>query len=177
MSYMQLIEVAVVAAFREAGVTLARIREAREYIKTQVESEYPFSDYKFKTDGKSLLMDYAQLEGKNGRGKLLELNKKGQLAWSSVLDARLQEFEYDKEEGLVLRWHLAGIDSSVVIDPRISFGTPTVKGTPTWAIKGRWEAGDQIEEIADDFRLSGELVCQALDFEQVKHGAQKTWVS
>jgi uncharacterized protein (DUF433 family) len=177
LSYLQLIEVAVVAAFRESGVSLQRIREAREYIKNQVQSEYPFADYKFKTDGKTLLMDYTQLEGKQGRGKLLELNKKGQLAWSAMLDARLREFDYDKKERMVLRWHLAGEESSVVIDPRIAFGAPAVKGTPTWVIKGRWAAGEQIDEIADDFGLKEEIVKQALNFEKIDVGQSKGWVN
>jgi uncharacterized protein (DUF433 family) len=175
LSYMQLIELAVVAAFRDSGVTLQRIFEAREFIKNQFESEYPFADYRFKTDGKVLLMDYSQVDPKRGKGKLLELNKHGQLAWEAVLDARLREFDYDKKARLVLRWHVAGPSSSIVIDPRLSFGAPTVRGTPTWAIKGRWIAGEQIDQIADDFGLKEESVFQALQFEGINVGSPKAW--
>src|ERR1043166_9926754 len=41
LSSMQLIEVAVVAAFRKAGVSLKRIRAAREYAARHLKSEYP----------------------------------------------------------------------------------------------------------------------------------------
>lgn len=175
LSYMQLIELAVVAAFRDSGVTLRRIFEAREFIKNQFESEYPFADYRFKTDGKVLLMDYSQVDKKRGKGKLLEVNKHGQLAWEAILEARLREFDYDKREKLVLRWHVAGPQSPIVIDPRLSFGAPTIKGTPTWAIKGRWTAGEQIDQIADDFGLKEEAVFQALQFEGVNVGPKKAW--
>jgi uncharacterized protein (DUF433 family) len=175
LSYMQLIELAVVAAFRESGVPLKRIVEAREYLKNQVRSEYPFADYKFKTDGKTLLMDYSQLDKDTGNGKLLELNKKGQLAWSDILDIRLREFDYGKRERVVLTWHVGGPESSIVIDPRFSFGAPTIKGTPTWAIKGRWLAGESVEEIADDFGLKEDVIFQALQFEGINAGLGKVW--
>src|SRR5215218_10175175 len=45
LSYMQLIEVAVVAAFRKMNVPLKRIRAAREYAKRSLRSEYPFAEY------------------------------------------------------------------------------------------------------------------------------------
>ena len=48
LSYMQLIEVAVVAAFRRVGVPLKRIRAAREYAARTLKSEFPFAEYKFK---------------------------------------------------------------------------------------------------------------------------------
>src|SRR5690348_12874348 len=70
LSYLQLVEVAVVAAFREWGVTLQKIRAAREYIRTEFKTEFPFAAYRFKTDGKSLLLDYQQIQGKRGKGKL-----------------------------------------------------------------------------------------------------------
>jgi DNA-binding transcriptional MerR regulator len=39
LSYLQLIEVAVVAAFRKAGVTLKEIRAAREYVAKELKAE------------------------------------------------------------------------------------------------------------------------------------------
>ncbi len=172
LSYMQLIEIAVVAAFRKAGVRLKEIRSARAYLQKQIESEYPFAEYKFKSDGKALLMDYAQIEAKDASGKLIELNKHGQLAWSEVLN-RLKEFEYDSKRKFVSQWHLA---DPIVIDPRISFGAPTVSGTPTWAIRDRWFAKEAVDEIADDFDLSQKQVIAALKFEGIKAGRHGAWV-
>ena len=56
----------------------------------------------------------------------------------------------------------------VSIDPRISFGAPIVKGVPTWAIKGRYEAGEGIGDICEDFDLKREEVCHGLDFEGIQ---------
>jgi uncharacterized protein (DUF433 family) len=165
LSYLQLIEVAVVAAFRKAGIRLPEIRAARDYVQRTLKSEYPFAEYRFKTEGKSLWLDYQQVEGEAGRGKLLKANQAGQLAWRDII-GRLNEFEYE-HEGIVIRWHVAGSSSPIIIDPRVSFGAPAVDGTPTWIIKGRWNAGESPSEIAEDFGLEREQVRKALDFEGV----------
>jgi hypothetical protein len=97
LSYMQLIEVAVVAALRKEGVPLRRIRDAREYLEKNLKSEFPFAEYRLKNDGQRLFMDFAQAVGpKRGRGKLLRPDQQGQLAWEAVI-GRLREFEYETQ--------------------------------------------------------------------------------
>ncbi|MGA7455028.1 MAG: DUF433 domain-containing protein [Rhodoplanes sp.] len=166
LSYMQLIEVAVVAAFRRVGVPLKRIRAAREYAARTLKSEFPFAEYKFKEEGKHLWLDSEQIDVEPGT--VLSADQGGQLAWESVI-GRLREFEYEKD-GIVLRWHVAGTSKPIIIDPRISFGAPTVRGTPTWVIRGRWDAGESDSDIADDFGLKKEEVREALKFEGVVPG-------
>ena len=164
LSYLQLIELAVVAAARESGVPLWAIREAREYMRKQFGADFPFAQYRFKTDGKKLWIDYIDVIGKNGKGKLLEVSGKGQLAWSEIIGL-LRQFEYDKKLGLAVRWHVAGLNSPVIIDPRIRFGAPSVDGVPTRLLAARWSAGETPEEIADDFSMTERAVIAALEFE------------
>lgn len=166
LSYLQLIEVAVVSSFRKAGVSLAKIKAAREYLSKQLEAEFPFALYKFKTDGKELWMDYAQFEASAGDKTLLVASQKGQLAWPDII-GRLQEFDYENDNGLAIRWHLAGRDKNVVIDPRLQFGAPSVEGVATWAFKGRWVAGEELDDIADDFGVTNSDVIAALQFEGI----------
>lgn len=166
LSYLQLIEVAVVSSFRKAGVTLKKIAAAREYLAKQLEAEFPFAEYRFKTDGKDLWMDYAQFEASAGDKTLLAASQGGQLAWGDII-GRLQEFDYENDCGLAIRWHVAGRDANVIIDPRIQFGAPSVEGVATWAFKGRWKAGEEIDDIADDFGVANIDVLAALHFEEV----------
>jgi uncharacterized protein (DUF433 family) len=176
LSYLELVEVAVVAALRNQGVALSRIRDARGYLASTLKSEYPFAQYRFKTDGRRLFIDFADVVGpRRGFGKLLRPDQQGQLAWESVI-GRLTEFDYEGGRGVVIRWHLAGSDSAVVIDPRISFGSPMVKGVATWAIKGRWTAGEPPDEIADDFGLHEKDVVDALLFEGVGDDQLGKWL-
>jgi hypothetical protein len=135
---MQLIELAVVAAFRKAGVTLKGIRASRDYVSKEFKSEFPFAEYRFKSDGKRLLMDYQQVAGEKGRGTLLRPDQEGQLAWEEII-GRLEEFEYERR-GIVVRWRVAGPDSPIVIDPRIAFGAPSVRGTPSSILTGVLES-------------------------------------
>jgi len=172
LSYLQLVEVAIVAAATKAGVKLATIRATREYMSRQFEADFPFAEYRFKTDGKSLFIDYIDVIGRDGDGKLLEASGKGQLAWSNII-GRLQEFDY--EDDLATRWHVAGKRSAVIIDPRIQFGRPSVRGVPTWIIAARSEAGEDIAYIARDFGVPKSAIADALAFEGVGSETAKAW--
>ncbi len=167
LSYLQLIEVGVVSAMRKAKVSLQRIRAAREYLSEEFDSPFPFAQYRFKTDGKSLFMDYDQIVPAD-KEKLLDVNELGQLAWTPILSDLLQEFEYDSELGTVLRWKVDGVESPIRIDPRIAFGSPHVGGIPTWVLRDRWHSGEGIGDIAEDYELSDDLVATALRFEHIE---------
>jgi len=166
LSYMQLIEVAVVAAFGNAGHSIKHIRETREYVVKQFESEFHFVEYRFKSYGKRLVMDCQQIEGESGKGKVLRPDPDGQLAWEVIL-GRLNEFEYE-HQGIIIRWHVTGPKSPIVIDHRIAFGAPNIKWTPTWSVSGRWNAGESVRDIADDFDLDLKDVREALMFEGIQ---------
>lgn len=167
LSYLQLIEVGVVAAMRKSGVTLKKIRQAREYLCAEFKVDFPFARYRFKTDGKSLLMDYDQVS-KGDKNKLLSLNENGQLAWNEIIGALLHQFDYDPDIGTVIRWRVAGYDSPVRLDPRIAFGAPHVNGIATWVLRERWKSGENIRDIAEDYDLPPHLVAAALQFEEIE---------
>jgi uncharacterized protein (DUF433 family) len=163
LSYMQLIEVAVVAAFRKARVPMPRIRKARAWAAHELKSEYPFAEYKFKENAKHLYLDSQQIDLKEDT--VVQADAGGQLEWASVI-GRLNEFQYE-DDGIVLQWHVAGKNSPIIIDPRISFGSPAIKGTPTWVIKGRHDAGESERDIAADFDIALSDVRHALRFEGI----------
>jgi uncharacterized protein (DUF433 family) len=161
LSYLQLQELAIVSAMRRLGVKLPTIRSARDYLSSMFKSEYPFADERVKTDGQDILVK-AGTDLPGAVKTLVVANKGGQFAWSDIIGDRFDEFEYEK--GLALKWHFAGHES-IVIDPRVSFGAPTVRGVPTWAIRGREVAGEDKKDIAYDFSISVEDVEDALAFE------------
>ena len=87
---------------------------------------------------------------------------------------RLDEFDYEGD-GIVIKWHLTGPKSLIIIDPRIAFGAPSIEGTPTWVLSERWNAGETVQEIADDFNLREEEVREGLIFEGVEERGSKRW--
>ena len=111
------------------------------------------------------MLDLRNIEGDSALGRLVAADSYGQLAWKEVVSDRFHQFDYDN--GIALIWHLDGRRSPVVIDPRVSFGSPTVKGIATWAMKGRWDAGEGLSDICEDFGLGEDEVRYALMFEGV----------
>ena len=134
LSYLQLIEVAVVSSFRKSGISLRKIKAAREYLGKQFEAEHPFAEFRSQTEGKELWLDYAQFEAEAGDKTLLTASQNGPLAWTDII-GRLQEFEYE-DHGLAVKWHVNGADSDIVIDPRVQFGAPAIDGVATGCSKG-----------------------------------------
>ena len=163
LSYLELVEVAFVAFFRRLNISMQRVRDARDYIAKNIEAEYPFASVQFKTEGLHILMEYHQFDPSAKLDWAVVADEYGQLGWTDLMGHRFAEFDYEYE--IAIRWHLAGRGSSVVIDPRIAFGAPAVSGLPTWVIRGRHEAGEAPEEIADDFDIEEAAVREALNFE------------
>ncbi len=155
------------AAMRKGGVPLKSVRNARDYLATKFGAAYPFAEYKFKTDGKELIIDSESIDA-SIKDKLIVVSENGQFAWKEILQSLLREFEYPSDgDGPVVRWRVAGNDEPIIIDPRISFGSPSVKGIPTWTLKERWASGESLHDIADDYKLKGAEVMAALRFEKV----------
>jgi len=163
LSYLQLVEVAFVATFRALGVSLQRIRKAREYASKTFNVEYPFAEQRWLTEGFHALLDLRDIEGETEYNRLIVADRAGQEAWQTMVGDRFAEFDYD--HGLALVWHVAGRRSPIIIDPRIAFGAPTIGGIVTWIVKGRIEAHETISEIRDDFGLTEEQIEYALEFE------------
>jgi uncharacterized protein (DUF433 family) len=167
LSYLQLIEVGVVAAMRKSGVKLPKIKQTRNYMANELKSDFPFAEYRFKTDGRELFVSHDQLDNNGDAEKLVTVSENGQLAWTKILAQLLQEFEYDDDFNKVSAWRVGGMDSPIRIDPRISFGAPQVSGTPTWVLRERWNAGESVGDIAEDYQISSQMVWSALRFEGV----------
>ena len=167
LSYLELIEIAVVATFRNFNVPLGNIAKTRSYMAQTFNSEFPFAEYRFKTDGFHLLMGLAEVEPFS-TDDLIVADAGGQLGWNSMMVDRLLEFDYDLKYELALQWFAAGRRSQVIIDPRVSYGAPVVNGIPTWVLKGRWKAGESIPDIQEDFNLDWKEIADGLRFEGVE---------
>ena len=192
LSYLELVEVAFATHFRSRGVPFDLIRNARQDVARHFGSSHPFAEVRFKNDGYRVLSDYYSRESE--RVELIDTlwvrrthtaivnigDVSGPLdpspvaedspgtesgVWFDLIEEKSSEFDYDF--GLALTWYPEGKSSSVTIDPRMSFGDPAVGGISTWVIKGRWEAGESLEVLEDDYGLPGKALEDALRFEGV----------
>ena len=130
-------------------------------------TEFPFAEYRFKTDDYHLLMNLTEVEPTLPTDNIIVADSDGQLGWNIMIVDKLFKFDYDLKYGLALKWFAAERQSQVIIDPRVSYGTPTVNGIPTWVLKDRWVAGESIVDIQEDFSLGEAEIANGLRFEGV----------
>lgn len=166
LSYLELVEAAFVATFRALGVSLQRIRKAREYAAQTLNSEFPFAEYRWLTEGHHMLLNLMEFEDDTQFENLIVGDAHGQMVWKQMVGERFAQFDYEYD--LAIIWHVAGRQSPVIIDPRVSFGAPMVRGIATWVLKGRWNAGEIIEDIEGDFGLQQEEIKYGLQFEGIQ---------
>ena len=210
LSYLELIEVAFVAFFRNLDIDMELIRsarnyrdfvkgdgwiesreyqnaldyvqgfaetetfafsveesEARDFSLHDIETKYPFASLRFKAEGLHILTEYHKLDPWAQKwDKSMNSETLKRLNWVHITENQFADFDYD--HGIVIRWHPAGRDSQVMIDPRMAFGDPMVSGLPTWVIHGRYIAGETIPEIEDDFLISESAILDALRFEGIQ---------
>jgi uncharacterized protein (DUF433 family) len=160
LSFHNLVEANVLAALRrEHRISMQRVRQAVEVAKSWLGEERP------------LLLDLKAGLGEvfvdRGR-ELLSLTRSGQVALREVLESFLKRVERD-EKGLPLRFRPPVGEKVraewIALDPRVAFGAPMVERVQTRVLAFRYNAGEELEEIAEDYGLPPEAVREALVFE------------
>ncbi|MBI5811839.1 MAG: DUF433 domain-containing protein [Meiothermus silvanus] len=153
-------EANVLAALRrEHQISMQRLRQAVETAKELLNEKRP------------LLLDLQAGLGEVfvERGQeLLSLTRSGQVALRGILETYLKRVERDVK-GLPLRfWPPVGEKTQadwVALDPQVAFGAPAVKGVETRVLAWRYDAGEEREELAEDYGLAPEAVMEAVVFE------------
>lgn len=169
LSWLQLVETAFVAAFRQQGVSLQALRRSYEYLIKAFETEYPFAQLRLQTDGAHVLKALEQAG--ELAPDLIVTDQAGQTVWQEMIIRRLYEFDY--EDDLAVVWHPRGREVPIVIDPRIAYGAPITQtsSVPTWVFRERSQAGESLNEIAEDFGADPAEVAIALEFEGISLAA------
>ena len=104
--------------------------------------------------------------------ELINLSQSGQLALKDVMASYLERVDWDDESNLPRRLfprvESDPIAKSVVIDPRVAFGSPTVSGTgvPTSVVAGRIDAGESVGDVAHDYGAEPEAIRNAVVYER-----------
>lgn len=166
LSFTNLIEAHILRVIRTIhNISLDKVRRALDYISERFNTNHPLATKQFSTDGVDLFLEEV--------GHLVNVSRSGQLAMKEILQQLLTRVEWD-ENNLATRLYpeLDHIndDKILIIDPHISFGKPSIKGTgvPTRAISQLYDAGDSIEEIAEDYDCKVIDIKQAILFESYR---------
>jgi len=162
LSFYNLVEAHILLSTRKKHqVEMPAIRRAIDYVKKTYPSSHPLLSENFLTDGKDLFIK--KIETTLGE-QTINVSMSGQLGFGPILDFYLRRIERDEKGWPIklfpVRMNWPGdLDSDpprvVVIDPGVSSGRPVVNGTGVMAeiIVGRFNSGEGIESIADDYGL------------------------
>lgn len=164
ISFLDLIEVRFISAFRSLGVSWRTIKIALLKAQEVLQEHYPFSSKKFLTDGREILY---RVQEECGDSSLMNLVT-DQYELERLLEKYLKEgLEYTPED-LACRWWPTGKDSHIVIDPSRSFGQPIINDVniPTSTLYSAFLAEHSTESVASWFEIDETLVDAAVEYEQ-----------
>lgn len=163
LSFTNLVEAHILRVIRTIhNISLDKVRIALDYISDKFGTLHPLATKKFSTDGVDLFIEQVE--------HLVNVSRSGQLAMKKVLTDLLTQVEWDEDNfatKLYPQINSNHDDKILTIDPHISFGKPTITGTgiPTKVIAQLYDAGDSIEEIANDYDCTLVQIEKAILFE------------
>lgn len=149
--FVGLAEGVVLAAFRETGLPLQRIRPALERLEAEYGLEHVLASEHLYTDGAEILYDYARSQG-DKQLRLLTVVRSGQRAFHEVINRYLTRITY--EGGWAARLELPTTEEpTLLVDPRRAFGQPIFihGGARLTDVRNRIAAGEDERSVADDY--------------------------
>jgi len=121
-SFYDLIDLLFVKKFLDHGISLQKVRKALREAEELIGGHH-FAQRIFFTDGKNIY-----LKVKNDADALLELLSGGQWVIAPIIKQLARQIDFDQPTGVARRWYPLGPSGLIVLDPRISFGKPTLRG-------------------------------------------------
>jgi uncharacterized protein (DUF433 family) len=162
-SFLDLVDLLFVKKFIDEGISLQRVRKALNEASLVLGTGH-FARQLFYADNKNI---YLQLR-KEGN-TILQLLSGGQQAIPSVIEQLTRQIVFDTSTGLAARWFPQGPEGLIVLDPRISFGRPSIvkKGIATETVYDLYMGGRKNQRnITDWLNLTNEEVEAAIQYEE-----------
>lgn len=166
LSFVELMELRVVAALRAKGVSLQQIRKAADVAERHFRTEHPFASRRVYTDSRKV---FAAVGDQANEPDVVELSKGGvlQIIAGGILEPFLEEIDFDSHSNLAERWWPLGKTTPVVLDPRVAFGAPTIQGTRLrTSFLAQLASHSAADEIAEAYQLEPDRIEAALMFER-----------
>jgi uncharacterized protein (DUF433 family) len=164
ISFLDLIELRVVKALVDHGLSLQHVRQVATLACELFETPYPFASRRIFTDGEQV---FASLTRETDDLRLVELSARHrQLIAAPIVAQYLTELDFDPKSSLAERWWPLGRSVPILLDPGVAFGAPVVAGTATRTDIVAGLAGEVgVGVAADAYQMAPEAVAAALRFE------------
>lgn len=176
MTFAEMLTLRLVRAFRLTGLGLPTIKRVAERATQDFGIPMPFVSRRFRTDGQKVFIELREQPAANDEPLLSKRERKvievltGQHQFAEVVEPSLFA-NVDWQDDLASTWWPLGHDHAVVLDPKVLFGAPRIKGTsiPTAALARAVSAEgggpEAIEAVAAWFDTPPANVSEAVDFE------------
>jgi uncharacterized protein (DUF433 family) len=147
-------EAFALTALRRAGVSLQRIRPAVEALKREIGLDHALASRNLATDGVDVLYRYA---GDEPDHTVVHTKQK---QFRKAVEDYLRPISYGSDDFAERVWLPIYGRAKVVVDPAKAFGHPILASGKARVedIAERFAAGESIDAIARDFRVSAEDV-------------------
>lgn len=172
VTWGEFIELGYLREYRHAGVSLQSLRPVIARLREEYLTPYPLATAKLYVHGKELV---ASLQDEFGLPpNIFMVVRTGAIGFELSPNAeaffRKVEFASSKEGGGALRWLPAGPTSPVIVDPRVSYGMPTVNGSSTERLFEVWTAEGGVDAttrwLARTYGMDDATLRAALSFEE-----------
>ena len=166
LTFRDLMEIRHIASFHSAGVSWQRIVKAAGYAKLRFESDYPFSNLRFKTDGAHIFRETST--------EIEQISQHGQLAFREVLkDSLFDPVDHWHNEPVcwypAQEWGLRAVGRGVMVNPSVAFGAPVIvdHGIPTEVLYMTYKAeNNNVHLVAANYEIPQESVECAIAFQE-----------
>jgi uncharacterized protein (DUF433 family) len=164
LSFSNLVEAHVLRALRtDHGIAIKAVRDALELAQHELNIERLLLHQELRTHAGRLFLERY--------GELIDLSASGQMAMKRVFEDHLERVDWDALNLPVRLYPFVtgeGAGKPIAIDPTIAFGRPVVSSNriSTAAIVERIDAGESVEDLADDYELSLDEIEGAVVYER-----------
>lgn len=164
LSFADLVEIRCLSVLRDRKIGWRAIRLASLRGKEVLKTPHPFSSDRFKTVGRSILLE---ITDEAGDRHMLEVAHDQWVFERMVFDSLRKGLHYaDKDQPQW--WTPLGDDRKVVVHPARAFGAPVVlpAGIRTRVLYGSYCAEKSHESVAQWYNVTAEAVRDAVEFEE-----------
>jgi uncharacterized protein (DUF433 family) len=166
LSFLELMELRVVKALIDRGVSLQHVRRAAQLAARRFNTRHPFASQRVFTDGRNVFSAVSHEVHAPNVVKWTDTEIEQVIA-GPVFDQFLSEIEFDPTTSLAQRWWPLGREVPIVLDPSISFGAPIIVGTGLrTATLARLAREGSVRDAALAFEVDVSQAQAAMDFER-----------
>jgi len=157
VNFYVLIELFTFFRLQELGVKTHRILKSREQIATELKVEYPFATAPLLTDGKKIWYKF--------KDDIINADGTSQTNFVKFIEDFARKVDF-RPDSLAERFHPAGKENSIVVDPHHQFGQPIIKGTNVNAevLFSMYRSGEPLSAMEVLYDLTEKEITDAINF-------------